>query len=219
MSKPSHEHGSPVHLLAKWSAPWCLLLAVGCTDYHVALHAPPRTAPLPERIASYEQLRDESRRELVYSSEAGQEVLRVEGDLNLANGKRIYDPVDILQVVAEDSTAARAAREYRDLDGDVTAVNYVLIGGMAVGISGLAAIPFVSEKQMKVVLIGGLGTAVASLGVYIATGGMRKRYHDAGMRAFSDYRDGLQRRLGVCEVDKTLIDCDFLEPVPSKSRR
>jgi hypothetical protein len=206
-----------VHLVAKWSAPWCLLLTVACDSSHVGLHAPPRTAPLPERIASYEQLRAESRTELVAITESGQEVGRFEGDLKLANGAKISDPIDILPVVAEDSAAARAAREYRDLGGYVNPVDHVLVGGMVVAIASGCAIPFAGENRQKPLLLGSAVSVVATIGLYFATSGIRRRYHEAGVKAFRSYGDGLQRRLGVCEVEKTLIDCDFLDPIPGKT--
>ncbi len=200
--------------IAKRGAPWCLLLTMGCEDTHVGLRAPPRTAPLPDRIASYRLLRDESRSEIVWVNGSGQEGLRTEGDLNLANGTKVYDPGDILPVVSEDSAAAKAAREYKELDGTIMSVNYFIVGGVCVGIGGFAAIPFAGEKK-EIPLIVGIGAFATNVAVYLATIGMRQRYHEAGRRAFAGYRDGLQRRLGVCEVDKTLVDCDLLAPVPS----
>jgi hypothetical protein len=206
-----------VHRLAKWSAAWCLLLTGACDGSHVGLHAPPRTAPLPERIASYEQLRAESRTELIAITESGQEVGRFEGNLKLANGANVSDPVDILPIVAEDSSAASAAREYRDLGGYVNPVDHVLVGGIVLGIASGCAIPFAGENYQKLLLLGSAVSIVSTIGLYFATNGVRRRYHEAGVRAFRDYGNGLQRRLGVCEVEKTLIDCDFLEPVPGKT--
>ncbi len=187
----------------------CLL---GCGAEHVALSAPPASAPPAERIAAYEKLRPLAAAEAQTGirGAAPADVLRTTEELQLAGGPRVSRAEDLLPVLPRDSEAARAAESSgsrNSVAGWLTAGGFALLAaGVIVGVS-----PFVSTEKgesidLKPVYLG-TGLVVLSLPVFLFSGAERRRAEDERATVFESYEPELRRRLDLCSRATALEAC------------
>jgi hypothetical protein len=95
----------------------CLALT-GCAE-HIELQAPPATAPVQTRVTAYNALRGLSYHQTTVTTSGtmgASSTSHYTDYLQLANGGRVYYPVDVLPVVADDSPSAKAAQAYETYD-------------------------------------------------------------------------------------------------------
>lgn len=188
----------------------------GCHP-HVALSAPPRDAVYEERASSYEELRPLSLHEthityLRNSVPVGS--ARKTDYVQLASGKRVYYPEDLLPVLPQASPASEAARRSESARSTGTTMQ---VGGilLIVGGTGLMISPVLDDSSdgintTPLVLGGVVILAGAVLGLVGSSS--HQTANDEAATAFELYDRGLRERLDICLQGNQLVDCRRVSP-------
>lgn len=194
-----------------------LVVAVGCLPgchAHHELEAPTSAASIESREAAYEQLKPISYHEThITYLQGGMPVgaAKQVDYLQLADGRRIYYPEDILPVVPEESPAALAAESSRSARTTSRTLQAFGIGGWVVGTSLMVA-PLLSTPEPDgsrdlTLLYAGLGVVGVGSIVYLVAMPFRSDAHDEAATAFETYDAGLRDRLGICSPTDRSPEC------------
>ena len=169
---------------------------------HQELVAPDSAASVAEREAAYGDLRPLSYHETHITYTRGFVPVGTEKQvdyLQLADGRRVYYPEDILPVVPEGSPAAEAADSSHS--SRTTGVTLQALGftGMFAGLA-ISTVPLLlrdPEEDLNLTPVYG-GLAVVGLGtiLYFVGRSIYGTSHDEAATAFETYDSGLRQRLG-----------------------
>lgn len=203
--------------LAQFTLLSALFAASGCV-HHVSLEpVPSRAAPFAQRAAAWERLRPVG---MGYT-----DVTHVRGGAMVSGGafrEREFDRVvlpgdvevraaeDLLPALDEGSDAANAAARAGTLR---QARDGLELGGAVLAITSLVSLPllYAATDDRRATDTGStvlLSTAVVGgLAVVLGAVVLRPLANNARQEAFAAYRDGLDRRLGVCMGPGGLQDC------------
>jgi len=187
-------------------------LLLGCGAEHVALSAPPASAPSAARLAAYENLRPlapaEARTGIRGAAPAS--VLRTSEELQLAGGPRVARADDLLPVLPAGSEAARKAESSssRRTKADLLTAGGVLlmIAGAAVAVSPFVLADDDEDLSLRPVYLG-TGLVVLSLPVFLWSGAERRQAADDRADVFERYEPELRRRLHLCEGPQGVAPC------------
>ena len=177
---------------------------MGCGAEHVALSAPPASAPPAQRIAAYEKLRPlpAAEAQTGIRGAAPTSVLRTSDTLVLAGGPRVSQAEDLLPVLPKDSDTARVAERSgsrRSTASWLTAGGFALLAAGAI----VAVSPFVVADQGSTINLEpiyiGTGLVVLSLPVFLFSGAERRAAEDDRASVFESYEPALRQRLDLCE--------------------
>jgi hypothetical protein len=172
---------------------------------HQELVAPDSSASIEEREAAYEQLKPLSYHETHITYVRGFVPVGTEKQvdyLQLADGRRVYYPEDILPVVPEDSSAAAAAQSSESARTTSTTLRALGVGGWVVG-GVIAFVPFFTPRDYdEPINLTPVWAGLAVVGVgsilYLVGGGFSSTANDEAATAFETYDTGLRERLGIC---------------------
>ncbi|MFZ5891406.1 MAG: hypothetical protein ACOY0T_10170 [Myxococcota bacterium] len=190
------------------------LLACGGS---LPLSAPPQAdAPFQDRVLAYRGLRPLSLHETHVTYVSGSipvGATRRTDYLQLANGRRVYDPADLLPAVEANSPTGVAIRENQSLRENGRLFGGIGLGCVALGtgvmfypVADQLANPNESFKTTPLLIGGGLLLAGTIL-VLIATGHYADA-NDAKATAFETFDGSLQQRLNVCVDNNRLVPCN-----------
>lgn len=183
-----------------------LATALGCHE-HVALNAPSSSAPIEERASAYNRLHPLSMHEThITYLHGGVPVgaARQVDYLQLADGKRVYYPEDLIPVVEPNGPTAQAAE--RSESARKTSYTLKGIGAGTIVLGGVIMIsPLLQSRDpgesmsmtpiwtgAAVMLAGGLLSLIG--GVYSG------KAHDEASTAFETYDSSLKANLGLYET-------------------
>jgi hypothetical protein len=181
---------------------------------HVRISAPPASAPPQKRLEAYDRLKPLSMHEThVTTLRGGVPVgsFRQTDYLQLADGTRVYQSEDLLQVVPEESPSATAAREADSKDStadtlQVVAWGLIVVGGV-VSLVPLATPPKEGEKMNLTPLYIGVGMIMLSLPFFFWGGAERSAAQDEKATAIEMYEPALRDRLDLCAEGERLGPC------------
>ncbi|MGC4093363.1 MAG: hypothetical protein QM756_36815 [Polyangiaceae bacterium] len=196
-----------------WVVGLLALSAAGCHE-HVGLNAPAAQAPFDERVDAYKGLRPLSLHEThITYLQGGVPVgaSRQTDYLQIANGRRVYYPEDILPVVDSASPSALAAQESESARSTGNTLMAVAGGGYVLGL-GVMLYPVLQTREPgeginTTPLILGAGIAIASSIVYLVGRSFHSSANDEAATAFETYDDGLRKRLRLCREGNQVNDC------------
>jgi hypothetical protein len=181
---------------------------------HVELAAPPRSAPVAERLGAYARLRATGyqQTQIVTVGRFGVTgVSRSTDFLQLSSGERVYYAEDILPVVGPDSPAGLAAAASLSARETASIFNVIAIAASTVGLGGmLASLAFVGEDDdtaIAVLLVGGSLAIVGSL-LLIPAMIFQSDATDEATSAYETYNLSLAGFLGLCERGDQAVDCN-----------
>ena len=196
------------------SASIAMLAMAGCTS-HVALRAPPPSAPAAARLAAYRDLRSTTTQQTAWYRVTGWGMRRYEETTTdymiLGDGRRVFAPEDILPVVSESSVAAEAARDSASARSTTTALR---VGAVVIGAVGLAVllVPALTqdpgEELDLTAMYVGAGIIAASGVTWLLSLPFGAQAHEDAARAFLTYDLGLLERLDLCVPRDRLVPCD-----------
>jgi len=202
----------------------CSLLSWGCVP-HVQIRVPPKNTPLKKRIQAYESYRATTlaTTTVVEVSSRGNSI-KMRQQLDLNNGKIVYDPSDLLPAVEKDSTTAFAARRFQSNMRKRNILTYTGFGVIMAGLGVALFTPSIrlddpSENKPPELLQLGLwiGSGVIVAGIVTGFVGYRvygARAYAAQREAFFHYNQDLMKRLGL--KPKTKKTSSYTSTVPSK---
>lgn len=189
-----------------------LLLSTSGCYAHVKLEAPLPTAPVKVRAEAYEKLRPVSYQTTTYTQNGLVTGTSIDY-LRLHDGRIVHYPEDLLQVVARDSTCAKAVDGYLSASKTATTVKWigypVSIGGMFLALSGVGSLMSSSsfEGAGRVQFDLGLGLMLAGAATVMVGQWVWGRL--AGQEAetaFQSYDEALLERLHIRTEVRTVDD-------------
>ena len=186
---------------------WGMLLiaggALGCHE-HVVLNAPPPSAPLEERTATYEKLHPLTMHETHITYLRGGTPVGATREvdyLQLADGQRVYYPEDLLPVVDESSSTAKAAERSHSARSTSYALKGAGYGGIFLG-AGIMLVPVLQSHQpgesmnMTPIWVGA-GVMILGAVVGLVGGTFAGTANDEASTAFETYDESLRDRLDL----------------------
>ena len=201
--------------------------SIGCWSSHVQLITPASSAPAPERLKAYRQLRPRAYRlvdipNLDTTERYGPEP-RATGEflaaLDLADGREVTDPIDLLPVVPATSDTGLALRRFEALRSTQGWAFGGLLFGVLAGLStfvvaGQGDIP---EDLRRAGLLLGSGLEVGALAMIFVLANNQDEAIAQGTRALASYEDSLRQGLALCAVGGDAVPCEELErEVPAR---
>lgn len=190
--------------------------AVGCVQHVSIGSVPPRSAPFAQRAAAWQRLRPVGMGYQDVVNVRGGAVVSggafVEREFNrivLGDGVEVRAPEDLLPALEADSPAAAAAARagsFRDARNALELGGGLLLIGSVIGLPIAATVDDSSlSSRLTVAML--VSAAVGGVGVLIGALFIRPEAAEAQREAFSAYRVGLDRRLGVCVGPGGLTEC------------
>lgn len=192
-------------------------LASGCATRVMLPAAPPRSAPISQRAAFYEEHRPTSALgTMTYSSGSfgmmGPVSTRWE-QLILANGTAVSDPRDLAQVVGDNSptavaaeSSARSARIAAGFFGGGLAASAV---GLVLALASISGTSAYDGDGFPPVFWAGIGLSLGgSISISIGRWGFGTSADASRAAAFQSYDGSLRARLRLCSTGHQLHDCD-----------
>ena len=212
-----------VDVLRSLAAFCALLIALAGCYAHVPLEAPPASAPVPQRIAAYEELAPTQvhrTQNFVATGYVVSQGLRTTDYMRLKGGAKVHFPEDLLPIVPEGSSTALRAMESVEDRSSASAYSWLFVGSM-VGGSALAVAPLFLQDSDSfelplIPLIAGLGViTVGGLWGGIAMMLKRQSSEDAAADAFATYEEDLRRFMNLCVRDGKVYACELgAQPPP-----
>ena len=180
-----------------------LLSASGCYA-HVQLQAPPPSAPLQARVKAYNALKATSYSLVETRDQYGILLRRQPNLLNLADGKEVHYPEDLLPVVAPDSACALAVKRYLPAVRTahmLSAVGYTVAFGagawMLASLGNLGSSAGGANTGLTQFEVAGAVSLTGALVAAIARLVWGSRADAAAEAAYRSYDQGLRARLRI----------------------
>ena len=175
----------------------CVAFALGCAQCgHVTIPvAPPRTAPMSERAAYFQQYRTRTR--VRFIDHRAVVDLPFTGALELGNGLYVRHPGDLLPAVEPTSRTAEIARAIAARERTSNAVTAAGYGSVAAG-GLIVLLGFALTQRADTAITGvGVGTAVIGLGLLFSGQVAFSTTREEEQECFERYDEALQERLGI----------------------
>lgn len=174
----------------------------GCAGQHVALTAPPRTAPLAEREKAYQDLRLKEIESVseTYTDASGARHHSSSTTWKLGNGTEVMRPADLMQVVDRDSETARHLDKYLHASDEHKTLHTVTVGTLLGGVALLATGLAIDNST-----VGGVGALAVfaspiMYAVYLINVSSTAKAHIAKVPDL--YNGDLSRHLGIEHVEE-----------------
>lgn len=182
-----------------------------CAPPHVSLRAPELSAAPQIRMEAYARLRPSRlhRTEVTQSGPGVSNSYTTTDFVELADGRKVHHPGDLLPLVDERSIAADSMRDAERHRRTAGYLKLGALGGIAAGTAVMAA-GFLNSKQARLgpTFYVGVGFLIGSAGAVILSNQHVNDGNGAALRAFASYDEALRQRLDLCE------DTERVEPCP-----